>query len=91
MESSSRISSNSHRGEGFLVRRACARSRRCKSSTVQGIGTVSRRQGRHREVGSEGSPSENHALTNRNRIVGPEQWVSWHAAAKPVIPKTGSW
>ena len=34
------------------------------------VGTVSRRQGRHREVGSEGSPRQNLDPTNRNRIQG---------------------
>ena len=57
---------------------------------VQGIGTIKRRQGRHREVRSGGSRSHSHDLTNRNRIAGLEQWVSWRWAAKPVIPKTGS-
>ena len=33
-------------------------------------GTVSQRQGRHREVRSEGSPRQNPAPTNRNRIRG---------------------
>ena len=36
---------------------------------AQGIGTIKRSQGRHREVGSEGSLSHSDDLTNRNRIV----------------------
>jgi len=31
-------------------------------------GIISRRQGRHRKVGSEGSPRQNLALRNTNRI-----------------------
>ncbi len=57
---------------------------------AQGIGTIKRRQGRHREVRSGGSRSHSHDLTNRNRIVGLERWVSWHVTAKPAIPETGS-
>lgn len=34
-------------------------------------GTGSRRQGRRREVGSEGSPRQKSDVTNRNRIQGP--------------------
>lgn len=38
-------------------------------------GTASQRQGRHREVGSEGSPRQNPDLTNRNRIQGRQGGV----------------
>ncbi len=53
----------------ITVCRACARSRGCKSPTVKEVGTVKRRQLRHREVGSERSRSHSHDPTNRNRIV----------------------
>jgi hypothetical protein len=60
---------------------------------LYGVGnqTVTRRQGRHREVGSEGSRSHSHDPTNRNRIGGHERWVSWLETVKPEIPKIGSW
>ena len=51
-----------------LVRRACARSRRWKSSAGEGTPTAKRRQGRLREEGSEGSRSHSDDLTNRNSI-----------------------
>ncbi len=35
---------------------------------VKGVRTVKRRQGRHREVASEGSVKQSRDLTNRNRI-----------------------
>ena len=38
---------------------------------AQGVGTIKRRQGRHREVGSEGSLSHSHDLRDTNRIVRP--------------------
>jgi hypothetical protein len=68
----------------------------CSFSEVQvlyGVGnqTVMRRQGRHREVGSERSRSHSHDLTNRNRIGGQERWVSWPETVKPAIPNIGSW
>ena len=51
------------------VCRACALSRGCESPTGKEVGTVKRRQGRHREVGSERSLSHSHDPTIRNRIV----------------------
>lgn len=53
----------------FGVCPACHISRRCKSSTRLTARSVSQRQGRNREVGSEGSWWQNPAPTNRNRIL----------------------
>jgi hypothetical protein len=47
--------------------------------------TPSRRQGRHREVGSEGSPRRNSAPRNTNRVEGGAIWVSLLKKVKPVI------
>ena len=54
--------------ERLLVRRACARSRRCKSSAGEGTPTAKRRQGRLCEEGSEGSRSHSDDLMNKNSI-----------------------
>ena len=45
--------------------------------------TTSQRQGRHREVGSEGSPRQNCDLTDRKVIRGRVPGASWHQTAKP--------
>ena len=46
-------------------------------------GTSSRRQGRHREVGSEGSPRQMSVPTHRNRIEGRHGGVTWHETGMP--------
>lgn len=46
-------------------------------------GTSSRRQGRHREVGSEGSPRQKSVPTHRNRIEGRHGGVTWHWTGTP--------
>src|SRR5258708_40214367 len=43
----------------------------------------SRRQRRHREVGSERSQRRNPAPRNTNRVQGGTAWVSWPEPAKP--------
>ena len=40
-------------------------------------------------MGSGGSRSHSHDLTNRNRIQGLGRWVSGQRTVKPVVPKTG--
>ena len=50
--------------------------------------TPSRRQRRHREVGSEGSRRRNAAPRNTNRIRGATVWMSQHAMAKSATTKT---
>ncbi len=45
--------------------------------------TTSQRQGRHREVGSEGSPRQSCELTYRKVIRGRVPGASWHQTAKP--------
>ncbi len=45
--------------------------------------TITRGQGRNREVGSEGRLWETCELMDKNRIKGRRDVVSWHNAAKP--------
>ena len=45
--------------------------------------TITRSQGRNREVGSEGRLWETCELMNKNRIEGRRVAVSWHHTAKP--------
>jgi hypothetical protein len=52
--------------------------------------TASRRQRRHREVGSEGSPRQSSDPRNTNRIRGWAAWVSRHDTATPDTTKTSS-
>jgi hypothetical protein len=47
---STRLGGRYEIGAGGMTCRARARSRGCKSSALQAIGTVGRRQGRHRAV-----------------------------------------
>lgn len=49
--------------------------------------TPSQRQRRRREAGSEGSPRQNPAPRNTNRIRGEADWVSRQSTAKPVTTK----
>ncbi len=52
--------------------------------------TPSQRQRRRREAESEGSPRQNPAPRNTNRIEGGAAWVSQHRMAKPVTTKGSS-
>ena len=45
--------------------------------------TTSQRQGRHREVGSEGSPRQSCESTYRKALRGRVPGASWHQTAKP--------
>jgi hypothetical protein len=45
-------------------------------------------QGRHREVGSEGSVKQRHEPTNRNWIIRRQGWTSWREAAKCIFTKS---
>ena len=51
--------------------------------------TVSGKQGRHREVGSEGSWKQTCDLRNTNRIGGRFRRASWHKTTKPDAIKGG--
>ncbi len=50
-------------------------------------GTTSQGQGRHREVGSEGSRRQNREPTNRNRIQGRYAGASGPRITKPRYPR----
>lgn len=50
--------------------------------------TITRSQGRNREVGSEGRLWETCELMNKNRIEGRRVAVSWHHTAKPFGSRT---
>ena len=45
-------------------------------------------QGRHREVGSEGSVEQKYEPTNRNWILRREGWTSWHEITKSISIKS---
>ena len=50
--------------------------------------TITRSQGRNREVGSEGRLWETCELMNKNRIEGRRVAVNWHHTAKPFGSRT---
>ena len=50
--------------------------------------TITRGQGRNREVGSEGRLWETCELMDKNRIEGRRDAVSWHNTAKPIGSRT---
>ena len=49
--------------------------------------TISREQGRHREVGSEGSPRQSSDPRNTNRIQGWAAWMSRHCTVTSATTK----
>ena len=67
--------------------RACLTVWRCKSSPNLMEVKGSEAQGRHREVGSEGSAEQNRDLTYRNRIRGQAGRASGQRTAKPISIK----
>src|SRR6516165_2239540 len=73
---------------GFLlVRRACSAANGCKSRLNLMEVKGSEAQGRHREVGSEGSVEQRCGPMYKNRIRGLRRRTSWPVTTKSVSIK----
>jgi hypothetical protein len=75
------------RGPLFIVRRACSAANGCKSRPNLMEVKGSEAQGRHREVGSEGSVEQRYGPMDKNWIGGLRRRTSEQLIAKSVSIK----